>query len=106
MAGLFVILLCAEDTVAGIAQTGYDVSVVVQLLVQSGHVNVHIGVRLLHRSHTLGCADDVHHHDALAAVLLQKINGCHSAAAGGQHGVNHENTTVFDVIGQHFDFSF
>ena len=46
----------------------------------------------------LGAADDVHHDDAPAAVLFQEINGGNGAAAGGQHGVHHENLTVFDVL--------
>ena len=33
-------------------------------------------------------------------MLFQKINGCHGAAAGGQHGVHHEHLPVGDVIGQ------
>ena len=46
-------LLRAEDTVTGIAQTGDDVAVIVQLLVQCADIDVHIGVGLMQSLQTL-----------------------------------------------------
>ena len=48
------ILLRAEDTVAGVAQAGDDVAVVVQLLVQGADIDVHIGVGLMQGLQALG----------------------------------------------------
>ena len=45
-------LLCAENTVAGIAQTGNDVSVVVEFLVNSSQIHLHIGVCSLNSGNT------------------------------------------------------
>ena len=84
------LLLGAEDAVAGVAQAGDDVAVVVQLFVQSGHIDVHIGVILLHPLHALGSADDAHELDMLGAGLLQEGDGGRGGAAGGQHGVQRE----------------
>ena len=42
----FFYLLCAEDAVAGIAQAGDDVAVVVELLIHGGAVNLHVGMVL------------------------------------------------------------
>ena len=41
------LLLCAENAVAGIAQTGHDVAVLVQVIVQRTGIDVHIRVQLL-----------------------------------------------------------
>ena len=40
-------LLGAEDAVAGIAQAGNDVAVLVQVIVHRTHIDVHIGMNLL-----------------------------------------------------------
>ena len=72
----------------------------IELFVQSGQVDVHIGMGLLNGFHTLGGADDVHHNDVFAAPLLQKVDGGNGAAAGSQHGIHHENLTVGNVFGQ------
>ena len=40
-------LFCAEDAVAGIAQTGADVSVLVQAAVQMADVNLHVRMSLV-----------------------------------------------------------
>ena len=79
-------LLGAENPVAGVAQAGDDVGVLVQPLIQGSQVDFHIRVGLLHCLHALGAADDVHHHNVPAAVALQEVNGRHGAAAGGQQG--------------------
>ena len=53
-------LLGAEDPVAGIAQTGDDVSVVVQLFIQRCQVDFHVGMGFLDSLHALGAADELH----------------------------------------------
>ena len=39
------VLLCAEEAVAGVAETGQDVTVVVEAAVEGGDEDLHIGVR-------------------------------------------------------------
>ena len=91
--GAFSFLLGTEDTVAGIAQTGDNVSMLIQLLVDGSDVQIHIGMCLGNSLNAFGTADDVHHDDALAAVLFQEIDSSDCRAAGSQHGVNHINLT-------------
>ena len=46
----------------------------VELFVTGGQIQLHIRVSSLNGGDALGAADDVHHNDVLAAVLLEKIN--------------------------------
>ena len=96
--GGFFTLLGAEDPVAGIAQAGNDVGMVIELFVAGSQVHLHVGMGSLDSPDALGAADDVHHDDVLAAVLLQEVDGSHSGAAGSQHGVNHEGDAVLDIL--------
>ena len=48
-------LLGAVDTVAGIAQTGYDVAVLVQAVVLCAQIDVHIGVCFVQSFDALRC---------------------------------------------------
>ena len=64
------LLLRAEDAVAGIAQTGHDVAVLVQVIVQRTGIDVHIRVQLLDVFDALGSRHQFHQLDVLAAALL------------------------------------
>ena len=54
------LLLCAENAVAGIAQTGHDVAVLVQVIVQRTGIDVHIRVQLLDVFDALGSRHQHH----------------------------------------------
>ena len=64
------LLFCAEQSVARIAETGKDISVLVKATVKRGNENVHVGVRFRNARNTLGCADDRHKLNVLTAALL------------------------------------
>jgi len=51
--GLLLSLFCAEKTVTGIAQAGDDIAMAVQAFINSRHVNIDIGVFLLHQGDSL-----------------------------------------------------
>jgi len=72
--------------------------VVVQVQVHGSHIHIYIGMLLADTLCTFGSGDDVHHLDALAAVVLHAVDSSGSAAAGGQHGVNDENIPLCDVL--------
>ena len=65
------ISLRAEDAVAGVAEAGDNVAVVIEALVQSGDEDIHVGMILLHTGNALGRADDAHELYVLDAVSLQ-----------------------------------
>ena len=95
-------LLGAEDPVAGIAQAGDDVAVVIELLVHARDVDVHVRVLGLHALHALGRAYDAHELDVLDADFLQEHRRSSRAAAGGQHRVDDYRVALLDV-GRHFE---
>ena len=53
-------LLGAEDPVAGIAQTGDDVALLIQVIVQSTGIDIHVGVLLLQELDALGSGHEDH----------------------------------------------
>ena len=68
------LLLSAEDAVAGIAETGDYIAVLVEVVVKSCNEDIHIGVILLHTLYALGSADDAHELDVLDAVILEELD--------------------------------
>ena len=54
---------------------------------------------LLHLFDALGGGDDVHEGDGLAAIFLDKGDGVGRGAAGGQHGIDHEDLPLGDIGG-------
>ena len=63
-------LLGSEDTVAGIAETRNDVPVFIQMRVDGGRVDVHIGVGGLHLGESFWGAHKVKTANLLAAMAL------------------------------------
>lgn len=74
-------LLGAEDPIAGVAQTGDDIAVVVELLIQSGAVDIHVGVIMMHPLNALGSGDNVHQLDVLDLIVLDELDGGRGGAA-------------------------
>ena len=94
------IFLRAVDAVAGIAQAGNDVAVLVQVVVLSAQIDVNIGVSLVQGLNAFRSSDQTDELDALCAVLLDLGNGINGAAAGCQHGIQNQNITLGDILGQ------
>ena len=80
-------LLGAEDTVAGIAQAGNDVLVLVQMVIQGSAVDLHIGVSVLQSPQTLGSGNDAHELDVLDTPGLDLGDGIDGRTTGCQHGM-------------------
>ena len=68
-------LFCSEDSVAGIAKSWADISVLVQLAVNMTNVELDVRMSLEKSLNSLRCSDDRHELDVLATVLLDEING-------------------------------
>ena len=77
-------LLGAEDTVAGVAQTRNDVTVVVQTFILRGAVDVHIGMRGVNGGDAFRRGDDVHQRDAARRRRLPDRAGALQRGAGGE----------------------
>lgn len=93
------ILLRAEDTVAGVAQAGDDVAVVVQLLVQGADIDVHIGVGLMQGLQALGRGHQADELNVLGTALFDLADGVTGAAAGGQHRVQNKDSRSLMSLG-------
>ena len=84
-------LFCAEYTVAGIAETGNNVRMIVEVFVKSGNEDVNIGMLLLHSLNALGRTDERHKADVAAAVLLEQGQRVAGGTAGRQHGIDQDS---------------
>ena len=92
-------LLRAEDPVAGIAQAGDNVAVLVEVIVHSAAEDVHIGVVLLDEFDAFGGSQQDHELDIDAAPLFHFGDRGIRTAAGGQHGINDHDIPLFNVLG-------
>ena len=90
----------AELAVAGVAQAGHDVAALVQVRVDGGHVDVHIGMRRRQGRDPFGRGDDADELDPRGAPALEDVDRRHGRAAGGQHRVEDQADLHRRVDGQ------
>ncbi len=93
-------LFSAEKTVACVAESGKNVTVFVELTIESGHVDFDVGMCLCNRFDAFGCADDIHKTDFLAAAVFEEFDCRHCTAACCEHRVEKNRYAVFDALGQ------
>src|SRR5438093_4184795 len=79
-----------ELTITRVAETGHDVALVVEALVESGDMDRNIGVRARKGAHPFWRRDDADVFDPLRAPLLQDVDRLGRRAAGREHRVEHE----------------
>ena len=87
-------LLGAENAVAGVAQAGDDVAVLVEVIVERASVDVDVGELLLNGLDALGSGDEHHERDVLAAALLHFADGLARRAAGGEHRIDDDDVAL------------
>ena len=92
-------LLGAEDSISGITETGADVGVLIEAVIKGGRVDGYIGMGRLHRVDSLGSTDQTDQSEVPAAMGFQPLNGETGRAARGQHGIDHEDRSIGDVMG-------
>src|SRR6266550_542180 len=80
----------AEQPIAPVCQPRQDVAVVVELAVERGGEDGDVGVGLEHAPHALGRGDEAEEADPLGAGVLERAHGVRRRAAGGEHGIEHE----------------
>lgn len=93
-------LFCAEDSVAGVAETGNDIAVIVELLVLCSGEDINIGMSLAESFKSLGSCNDAHKLYRLGISLLDLGYSIDSRAAGGKHGIENNNIALADIAGQ------
>lgn len=67
-------LFRSENPVAGIAETGNDIAVIVEVAVNRGGVDDNIGVQLMQHFNALGSGNKAHQANGFAACLLDDAN--------------------------------
>ena len=93
-------LLRAVHPVAGIAETGTNIGVLVEFSIDRGCHDWHIRMGLSKNFQTFRCCNDADELNMFCARLLQSLDRRCCGAAGCQHGVNHDAQSLFKSIGQ------
>src|ERR1043166_4925851 len=81
---------CPEDPVPRIAQSGQNVTVRVELAVESGGVDRHLGMGIQHRLDPLRRRDEAEKPDPGGAGGAELADGRGGRAAGGEHRIEDE----------------
>src|SRR3984957_3329424 len=76
--------LRAERTVAGIAETRHDIGVLIELIVDRGGPDFHIGMGAADLIDTLARADQAHEANLFRAAFFQALDRRHGGVAGCQ----------------------
>ena len=90
----------AEGEVAGVTETGDDVGILIEMIIDRGEVDIHVGMGHPDSLDALGGADQAHQTDVGAAALLEHAQGVAGAAAGREHRVGDDDETILDVLGE------
>ena len=85
----------AEQPVARVAQAGQDVALLVELAVERGGEDRHVGMGLEHRAgRPSGAATRQRKRIRRAPAVLERAHRGHRRAAGGEHRVEHEEVAL------------
>ena len=93
-------LFRSEKSIACVAETGKNISVLVKASVKRGNVNIYVGVRLCNLRNTLGSTDYCHKLYLLTATRLEKLYSITSASARCEHRVYQKHELVFNALRQ------
>src|SRR5262249_43941506 len=83
-----------EDAVAGVAQSRHDVAVAVQVAVDGGRVDRHVGMTAVEVSQPFGARDETDELDRARPGLLQAIDRRHRGMSGGEHRIHHDGVAL------------
>src|SRR5674476_429707 len=84
-------LLGAEEAVAGVAKPWEDIPAGAEFAVERGGEDGNVGVSVVQKCYTFGGGDEAHEAQPARAGTLELRDGIDRRAAGGEHGVEHED---------------
>ena len=93
----------AVEPIAGVAETGHDVALLVQALVEGAEHQRDIAVAprgLLDRSDALGGAEQADRGDVIGAAVEEELDRDGEGSAGGEHRIDREALPPAQVFGQ------
>ena len=99
---LNVLLLGAEDLVAGIAETRKDITFLVQAFINGGCVDRHVRMGLEDFLDALGRGYQNQGPDLGAAGFLEQVDGGNHGAAGSEHGIDDHGHSLIQLTHQFF----
>src|ERR671916_3462095 len=88
------------EPVARVPEPWHYERALVELGVDGGGVEVHVGVLARHALDARHGGDGVEAGDPGRPLLLELVDGRGEAAAGREHGVEHEHQVITEVLGQ------
>ena len=71
----FTILFCPEKSVAGVTETGNDIGVLIEVIVDRREIDIDVGMALLHLGDAFRRADEAHQPDVVYVFRLEHIDG-------------------------------
>ena len=93
-------LLRSENAVSGIAKTGNDVGILIQMIVHCSHIDIYVGMCFLNLCNTFGNCYKAHEADVGAAAILEHGDGIAGGTAGSEHGIGDYHETVVNIFGE------
>src|SRR4051794_38538919 len=89
----------SEQPITGIAETGQDVALAVELPVESSAVDLDVRVRRAQVSDSLRRRDEAEKTNARRASALQRCDGGGGTAASSQHRIEQEEIALSRITG-------
>ncbi|GAA1916372.1 hypothetical protein GCM10009775_06050 [Microbacterium aoyamense] len=93
---------CAVEPIAGVAEAGHDVALLVEPLVERAQHEGHVAALdlRLDRGDALGRAEDADRRDVLRAAVEEELDRGAERTARREHRVEHEALAVAQVVGK------
>ena len=91
---MYAVLSGSENAVPGIAKTGNNIALRIEVIINGSGVDIHIGMRRLHLGDAFRSADKVEAAYLAATVALQQLDGRDKRTARGQHGVKNDGEAL------------
>jgi hypothetical protein len=88
-----------KQTIAGVAETGKNVSVCVEFSVQRCRYDTHVGMFVREILHTFWCSDETEKSNSCRSRTLQRRHSRRSASSRGEHRVEQEEITLGGITG-------
>ena len=69
----------------------------VQAFIYSGGVNLYIWMSFVYSIYAFRCSNQAHEADILYASVLEHLDSGYGASAGGQHRIDDNEASVFNI---------
>src|SRR5678816_2300156 len=88
----------AEEAIARVAQAGHDVTVLVEVAVDRGGEDRHVGVHAVEGGEALRAREQADEADRARPGRPQAADGRDGGVAGGEHGIEHHHVALGHLV--------